>query len=81
MATAAQLAEIRSILNDLNIAARKAKLGDVLVSFGNAATTTTAGAVKQAALVANANVDNSDAGAKINAILASLKAAGIMASA
>lgn len=80
MATTAELQNIREILNNLNIAAAKAGLGDLVVALGTTpASTTTAGVVKKAATVPNANVDNSDAGAKINAVIASLKAAGQMA--
>lgn len=69
MATTAELQEIREILNKLNIAASKAGLGDLVVGL----------ATKQAAAVTNAKVDNTDAGAKINEIIASLKASGHMA--
>lgn len=80
MATTAELQNIREILNNLNIAAAKAGLGDLVVALGTTpASTSTAGVVKKAATVSNANVDNSDAGAKINAILGSLKTAGLMA--
>lgn len=80
MATTAELQNIREILNNLNIAAAKAGLGDLVVSLGTTpASTTTAGVVKKAAAVANANVDNSNAGTTINAVIASLKAAGQMA--
>lgn len=82
MATTAQLQEIRDLLNQLNVAANKAGLGDLVVGMAtNPASATTAGVVKQAAFVANANADNSDAGTKINAILAVMKATGQMASA
>lgn len=80
MATTAQLQEIREILNNLNIAAAKAGLGDLVIALGtNPASAATAGVVKMAATVANAKVDNSDAGATINTLIASLKAAGQMA--
>lgn len=80
MATAAQLAEIRQLLNNLSIAASKAGLGDIVAdSVPAAATATVEGLVLKAATVSAANVDNSDAGAKINAILTSLKNAGVMA--
>lgn len=80
MATTAELQNIRELLNNVNIAAAKAGLGDLVVALGtNPASTTTAGVVKKAAFVANANVDNSDAGAKINAILTALKASNQMA--
>lgn len=69
MATTAELQEIREILNKLNIAASKAGLGDLVVGL----------ATKQASAVTNAKVDNTDAGAKINEIIASLKASGHMA--
>ena len=41
---------------------------------------TTAGLVKQGTHVADAQVDNSDAGAKVNALLSSLRTAGVIAS-
>jgi hypothetical protein len=80
MATQAQLDNIKKLLNNLSIATKKAGLGDLVITLAPAvATTTVAGTVLKAATVSNANVDNSDAGAKINAILSSLKAAGLMA--
>lgn len=80
MATTAELQNIRELLNNVNIAAAKAGLGDLVVALGTTpASATTAGVVKKAVTVTNANVDNSDAGAKINAVIASLKTAGIMA--
>ena len=42
------------------------------------ATEVKAGVVKKATTVTDANVNNADAGVKINAVIAALKAAGIM---
>jgi hypothetical protein len=81
MATPAQLETIRKLLNKLSLATQKAGLGDILVSAATPASLLSAGIVKQMPLITNANVDNSDAGAKFNALVAALKASGQMASA
>ena len=70
-------------LNMMNEAARRAKLGDILKDFGGESTDATAtkekaGIVKQCALVPNASGDNVTK-EEFNALLAALKAAGIMA--
>ena len=70
-------------LNMMNEAARRAKLGDILKDFGGesiAATATKekAGIVKQCKLVLDASGDNVTK-EEFNALLAALKAAGIMA--
>jgi hypothetical protein len=80
MATAAQLETIRKLLNKLSLATQKAGMGDIIVSAITPSSVLSAGIVKQMPLIANANVDNSDAGAKINALFAALKASGQMSS-
>lgn len=70
-------------LNMMNEAARRAKLGDILKDFGGESTEATAtkekaGIVKQCALVSNASGTNVTK-EEFNALLAALKAAGIMA--
>lgn len=80
MASPAELKKIRDLLNGNSIAATKANLGSLVIALATTpASASTPGVAKQAATVANANPDNSDAGAKINQVIASLKAAGIMA--
>lgn len=70
-------------LNMMNEAARRAKLGDILKDFGGESTRVTAtkekaGSVKQCELVPNATGNNVTK-EEFNALLAALKAAGIMA--
>lgn len=81
MATAAQLETVRKLLNKLSIATQKAGLGDIIVSAATPASVLSAGIVKQMPLIADAAGDNSNAGAKVNALFAALKASGQMASA
>lgn len=70
-------------LNMMNEAARRAKLGDILKDFGGesikaTATKEKAGIVKQCEFVPNASGTNVTK-EEFNALLAALKAAGIMA--
>jgi hypothetical protein len=71
-------AAIKKLINNITPGAKTAKLGDLVEAGTAAATATAQGQVKMGAAVVNAT-DAASALTQINALLASLRAAGTIA--